>query len=149
MGIARDHHAAVVALLDANPVVTILEDEAATPAETGLNVYTNNVPPSAPDIYAVLTVNTPRGEAPRLSGHRAVSACRIALMYVGKTQEEVLWAADIGQATFNRARPISATRNCTPLEGGGAVVRKDTDINPGDWLATETWQFASTPKETP
>lgn len=148
MGIARDHHAAVVALLDANPLVTILEDEAATPAATGLNVYTNNVPPDAPDLYATLTTNTPRGETLRLSAQHSVSSCRIALMYVGKTQSEVLWAADIGHETFERGRPISTTRDCTPLMGGGAVVRKDTDINPGDWLATETWQFASTPKES-
>lgn len=147
MGTARDHDDAVVALLAAHPDVTVLADETATPSADGLNVYTGNVPPVAPDIYAQLIVNTPRGETARLSAHRAVSAVRVTLMYVGSTRREVLWAADIGHEAFDRKRPISTVRSCTPLQGGGAVVREDNDINPGDWIATETWQFASTPKE--
>lgn len=125
----RDHAAAVLALIDADPDVVIYDGE--VPAEPGPR-------------YAVMYASTPLDRGPRLSAHMSQRLITVAVMNVGSSPNECRWVAEKTQARLRRVRPVVTGRTCTPLQLVTAgQVNPDDSIEPPAWVATDVWQFSS------
>jgi len=126
---ARAHAAAVFALLDAEP---------------NLTVYDGDIPDTPAARYAVMYVTSPLDRGPRLSAHMSQRLLTVSVLCFGDSPNECRWVIEKTQARLRRVRPVVADRTCTPLRLVTAgQVAPDSSIEPPGWSATDVWQFSS------
>jgi hypothetical protein len=126
----RDHAAAVK---------TILSGDATLPN------YDGEIPEDAPDPYVVFYLNTPSGLSRRLSADAPKARFLLSTMAVGTSPNECRLIAEKVRTRLIRQRLSVAGRRCDPFlpPDSPAPVRRDPDVNPPAWIATDVWAFTS------
>lgn len=126
----REHAAAVETLLS---------------GDTTLPTYDGEIPTNAPDQYVVFYLTTPQGLSRRLSADVPKARFLLSTMAVGTSPNECRLIVEKVHARLTRQRLDVDGRICDPFlpPDTPAPLRRDTDINPPAWIATDVWPFTS------
>jgi hypothetical protein len=120
-------------------VKTLLSGDATLPN------YDGEVPTDAPGQYVVFYLSTPAGVGRRLSADAPKARFLLSTMAVGTSPNECRIIAEKVRARLTRQRLTVTGRICDPFlpPESPAPVRRDPDVNPPAWVATDVWPFTS------
>ena len=125
----RLHAAAVLALIDAQPNVT---------------VYDGQVPNRPVLPYAVMYADQGGAGQSAFSGKSDFRVWRFQTTAVGSTPEQCRWLAERVELALLDVAPVVTGRTCGRIDKlDSQPVRRDDTVDPALFYAVDRWQFLS------